>query len=547
MQQVQCKQCSKTFRIDDQDLEFYTRITVPAPTLCPDCRQQRRLASANQLFLYKNTCAATGKGLISNYHPDDGYTIYDQAYWYSDQWDPMSYGIDFDFSKPFFEQYYDFARRIPRPNLLTGFEYDENSPYTNHAGKNKNCHMIFDSDGNENCYFSYGVNSCRNTMDCYRVRKSELCYECIDCTGCYASWYLQDCSTCTESVFLKDCVDVRNSIMCVGLRHKEYHILNQPVTPELYKAKLAELQTREGVQRLQKQFVDFTLQFPNKFIHGAHNENVTGDYLVNCKQASHCFDSNDLENSQYFTQAFDSAKDCMDCHEVGDKAELVYDSSTLGYTVYNVQFSYNGLGNLLNFTYCQYCFKSHDLFACFGLRKKQWCILNKQYTEAEYSQLRDKIIAHMKSTGEWGEFWPMRSAWFAYNETPAQDYFPLSKAAAETLQLKWREPAVVASTNSTADSSLKQCTSCGKNFKLIEQELNTYHVASIPLPDQCFNCRHRARLAQRNPRSLWLRQCMCTQIDHTHKNRCTVEFQTSYAPDRKELVYCEDCYNKEVY
>jgi len=31
------------------------------------------------------------------------------------------------------------------------------------------------------------------------------------------------------------------------------------------------------------------------------------------------------------------------------------------------------------------------------------------------------------------------------------------------------------------------------------------------------------------------------------KDGCTNEFETPYAPDRPEIVYCEECYNKEIY
>ncbi|HEY4526141.1 MAG TPA: hypothetical protein VJL32_03550 [Candidatus Paceibacterota bacterium] len=34
---------------------------------------------------------------------------------------------------------------------------------------------------------------------------------------------------------------------------------------------------------------------------------------------------------------------------------------------------------------------------------------------------------------------------------------------------------------------------------------------------------------------------------HFHgENPCPTEFETSYAPDRPEIVYCEQCYNSEV-
>jgi CxxC-x17-CxxC domain-containing protein len=44
-------------------------------------------------------------------------------------------------------------------------------------------------------------------------------------------------------------------------------------------------------------------------------------------------------------------------------------------------------------------------------------------------------------------------------------------------------------------------------------------------------------MAQRNPRKLYERKC----------HKCDKEIKTTYSPDRKELVYCEECYNKEIY
>ncbi|MFH1193084.1 MAG: hypothetical protein V1656_02080 [Candidatus Jorgensenbacteria bacterium] len=36
-------------------------------------------------------------------------------------------------------------------------------------------------------------------------------------------------------------------------------------------------------------------------------------------------------------------------------------------------------------------------------------------------------------------------------------------------------------------------------------------------------------------------------VPHIHGGgKCPNEFETSYAPERKEIVYCESCYNAEV-
>jgi len=80
---------------------------------------------------------------------------------------------------------------------------------------------------------------------------------------------------------------------------------------------------------------------------------------------------------------------------------------------------------------------------------------------------------------------------------------------------------------------------CTEAFKIIPEELQFYKRMNLPLPHLCPNCRHYERLSQRNPLKLWHRHCM--------KSGCTNEFETSYSPDRPEIVYCEKCYQQEVY
>jgi hypothetical protein len=93
-----------------------------------------------------------------------------------------------------------------------------------------------------------------------------------------------------------------------------------------------------------------------------------------------------------------------------------------------------------------------------------------------------------------------------------------------------------------------KCThQCTTAFKIIGEELSFYRRMNLPLPRLCPNCRHYERLAQRNPLRLWHRGCMCDKATHQHgTGHCSNEFETSYAPERKEIVYCEQCYNAEV-
>jgi len=88
---------------------------------------------------------------------------------------------------------------------------------------------------------------------------------------------------------------------------------------------------------------------------------------------------------------------------------------------------------------------------------------------------------------------------------------------------------------------------CQKAYKIVPEELAFYRRNNITLPRLCLNCRHQERLKQINPINLWHRQCMCELKNHNHQARCPIEFETSYSPQRKEIIYCEKCYQKEVY
>ena len=87
---------------------------------------------------------------------------------------------------------------------------------------------------------------------------------------------------------------------------------------------------------------------------------------------------------------------------------------------------------------------------------------------------------------------------------------------------------------------------CSGAFKITIDELNLYRRLGVPIPRLCFGCRHDARLKKRNPMKLWHRSCMCDKTGHVHEGNCEVEFETSYAPERPEIIYCEKCYQQEV-
>ena len=140
----------------------------------------------------------------------------------------------------------------------------------------------------------------------------------------------------------------------------------------------------------------------------------------------------------------------------------------------------------------------------------------------------------MKKTGEYGQFFPAELSPFAYNETLAQDYFPLSPETAAQKGFLWREKTKVEYAGD--EKNVFKCQQCGNYFKIIDREQDFYNEMGLPQPVNCFMCRHSKRLSMRTPFKLWNRQCA----------KCAKEIKTSYAPDRPEIVYCEACYQTEI-
>lgn len=553
MMTLTCAISGQTFTITDEDKAYYQTMGVPLPTLCPDERARRRMVWSNQRNLKKRKCSGTGKDIISNFDADSVFPVYDVHHFFSDKWDQNATGRDFDFSRPFFEQFEALMQVAPRPALQRSPEYDENAEYTNYAGKNKNCYLIFDSDKNWDCSYAYSLNNCQNCQDCYRLEDSELCYECVDCAKCYNGRFLQNCENCADSQFLKNCIGCKNCFGSVNLRNKEFYFMNEKLTEEAYKAKLAalDLKTEKGLKGLRSHFVEHAKKYPVRYMEGVQNEDCLGNYLTHCKNAQYCFDCRKQWDCKYVTQGFDTAKSCMDCTEVGDDAELLYECYCMGYGPYNCRFCTHELGRSVNLDYCYFAPYCEDCFGCVGLHHKKFCILNKQYSESEYKALVPKIIEHMggprKTEGfvgrgggdevsedpqsgseqrnhqrrEWGEYFPFSLSPFAYNETMAMDNFPLTKEEALKRGFRW-------------DDALD--AGAERPFKVQKVDEKFYKDMGLPTPTVHPEVRHLARVALRNPRVLYDRVC----------GDCGCAVQTTHSPDRPEKVLCETCFQKVV-
>lgn len=565
----ECQNCKITFEITDDDMSFYERIKVPPPTFCPECRFRRRMSWRNDRSLHKRDCDLCKKSIISMYPKDVTFPVYCKDCWYSDKWDGTQYGRNFDFSRNFFEQFRDLIFSVP--HLAIWQRNALNSPFSNMVAESKNIYLSISVVlGSENVFYSKNIDKSFNIFDSYNIKESDSCYENIEGEKNYNSQHLLLSRNCLDSYFLIDCVNCSNCALSFNLRNKEFYFRNKQLAKEEYfkEIKNLNLTSRRARESLLFEFNEQKNKAIYRYANIFKSVNSSGNNLLNVKNCTDCFDVYNVENARYCYRTLNQ-KDCMDVTYAG-KAELMYEYVTGALNDYNVRFSSSAIDAVQDAEYVEFCLSSKNLFGCAGIRNKNNVILNKLYSKKEFEILREKIIKQMNEMPyldkkrvvyKYGEFSPIEISPFSYNESVAQDFFPLTKEEIINQGYSWREPEsknynitiqaenIPDDINEVGDEILGEVLGClheGKcnhqcmtAFRLTKDEFNFYKKHNMPIPNKCSNCRYYERFAKILPPKLWHRHCM--------KEGCPNEFETSYAPERPEIVYCERCYQQEVY
>lgn len=547
-----CPRCKKEFTITDTERNQHElmapivgglRIDMPDPKLCPVCRFVRRLAFRNTRELYKRVCPETGKSLITLYSPDKDLSIVDPVWWHTDAWDPLRYGRPWQSSRSFFEQLLALMRVVPLPALNQW--NNENCDYTSSVNASKNCYMVFTSSECENLSFCDTVARCKDCIDGMILTGCEACYDCINGSNLYECAHCDDCTDTSFALWCANCHGCSDLIGCTNLRNKRFCILNKQYTEEEYKAEKQRL--TEDMVALESRAQEAILLAPRPFNHEVSCEDVTGDYLFFCSNVENCYSSLQIKESSYCRSMMTSTS--MQDIDGGSYCELCYECVSPGDKSYRLGFCFN-VGETRDSYYCINCSSCTHCFGCVGLRHKEYCILNVQYTKEEYEALLPQVIAAMGD--EWGDFLPLEASPFAYNETLAQDYFPLTEEQANAEGLTWHHrqqelqgtgkkvPKLAA--KEYLDDTRRQellntvftCPISGYPFKITAQELGFLIQRGLPLPQHAPKQRYVERLKRTVPPMLYKRNCM-------HEG-CSNTFMSPYAEKRPEVIYCKACY-----
>lgn len=544
-QKLQCRTCRVTFSISEFERAVIQRAAppnhpFPAAKDCPACREQRRLAFRNERQLYRRRCSATNVEIISVYDPAGPYQVYEQQVWWSDQYDPLAYGRDFDFSRGFFEQFAALDLAVPKLAILNA--KSENCAYTNYSAENRDCYLLVGGLGARDCYYSYRVFYSADICDCFDLYRCELCYECFQCSELYDCSYSRDCHQSSHLVLCSDCIGCHDCFGCINLRNQRHMLYNQQLTETEYRRRLRELLSTSADEK--NRFAEFSSGQLHRAAHLVNVEHCSGDQLLNCKNCRQAFV---LKNSEDCEHVFtgENNRDCADAN--------FFDNCELQYNCSNLEKNYRTAFGILvwycsDSFYLQSCFNSKNVFGCSGMKRGEYCILNKPYRADDYFKMIERIAQHMKETGEWGEFFPLSLSPFAYNESTANDLYPLAEAQVQTLGGRWRSDdsqdqaadsgagQAEAAAGGSGSSGICVCGDCGKRYRIVAQELKFYEKKGLAAPRRCPECRHRERMKQRRPRKLWPRICSV----------CGKPVMSSLPADQPEPIACSNCFEERL-
>jgi hypothetical protein len=583
-----CQNCKANFTIDPEDFAFYEKIGVPAPTFCPECRIVRRGQFRNEWNFYKRPCSLCHKDMISIYSNEVPFPVYCPECYWSDKWDPLDHGRDYDFSKSFFEQFKSLSDVTPRIAIMS--RDSVNSPYTHLSSGNKNGYLLVESSFNENLQYGYWMQHTKDSIDNAFGTNLEICYQTIGGFKSYNVKYSEMFFDSSDSWFLKSCIDCHDCFGCINLLHKKYCFLNEQLSKEEYTKRLSEmrLDTYEGIGAARTMVDAFYEKYPNRpgELSEKFSPGSTGNYISDSTRCRDCFYALGAEDCRYSIHILINIKDCYDVDTAGLNASLLYESMNTAISVQKVFFS-NRCWTGHDIFYSESLDNSENCFGCISLNKKSYCILNKQYSKEEYQELMPKVIEHMKQMPyrnqaghvySFGEFFPSEFSVFGYNQTVAQDYFPLTEKEAIQKGYRWipleaknHEIAIEAADLSDDGDRTRYLNKnigclhggtcedrCTKAYRLTAEEVAFYDHSHLPLPRLCPNCRHSARIHRLNSFRLYERTCACAgvrsengiyanTVKHIHgDDPCGNRFKTSYHPADPRIIYCEQCYQTEV-
>ena len=524
-----CTDCKNEFVIDSGDLILYEKVGLDTPRQCFFCRVKQHFAFIVFGKFRKGKSDLSGETLITVLPEKSRYPVYKSHEWWGDGWDAMSFGQDYDSSKPFFDQLKELQEKIPRPHQ-TG-ENSTNCDWCDDVWESKNCYLCRSLLKCENCSYVYRVIDTKDSFDITYSFNLQNCYDCLFCHNSFNLNFSENSRDCIDSYFLFDCRNCQNCFMSYNLRNKKYCI-DSYKNLEILKDEFEDILKNDAVHRENFNF---------------RATNSTGNYLTDCDKCINCFSWEKSQNCRNHIRGMNT-KDSIDQTFTWNTEVSGNNSGVYG----GFQIKHSSWSDGRYSEYLDICVEVEYCFGCIGLRKKKYCILNKQYNKEEYEKLRAQIIEDMKKREEYGKFLPYSMGLCDYNFSNGMVYFPnvskeeiikyggywsledlSSKDGISALEL----PDSIADTKPDISSQALICSESKYRFNISESEYEFHKRKNLALPRVHFDVRIMKRIKKMSIIKAYPYKC----------TYCKVDIMAYYPPEwGYKKIACEECYKQNI-
>ncbi|MFH1405328.1 MAG: hypothetical protein ABIH21_04510, partial [Patescibacteria group bacterium] len=399
-----CAMLGTKWFMDQKEIEQYKKYNVPPSKFHPITRMKLMKSFFVLFDMWYNKHAETGETIISTTHPASGVKVLPDIDWFSREF--TKHAKDVDMNRSVFDQIYEMTRAVPQAanynyvlpeNSLAFISLGDQDSYFVLASQTKHCFYCMNAYESED---SAELTLCTSIQNSYNVCHSQRIFNCRFVRESY------DCMSCD---FIFDCRNCENCFGATNKRNKKFIWMNQQLSEDEWKKRKAkvDLSSWSSRQEYESKFKELMSKaiWPENF--NIKAENCTGDYIVNANNVTNGYYVVDgTHDMDYVSFAF--AVPSNDCYltiaPVG-ATDCYYSLGTKNCSW--CRFGISILSNCINIEYCSSCKDLENCFGCVGLKKKKFCIFNKQYSEDEYWKTLDELKCKMLDDGEYGDYPPM--------------------------------------------------------------------------------------------------------------------------------------------
>ncbi|MFH1253610.1 MAG: hypothetical protein V1664_04765 [Candidatus Uhrbacteria bacterium] len=397
-----CPLTGEKWQMTEKEIALFKDFNVPPLKSSPETFIKKILPLFTAYSWWWNKHAETGKPLLTYIHPHTQFKIISDEEWHTKDFSTINQELFPEHS--FFNQLFNLATKVPlstyknveRPvNSIARISLGDEDSYFVEGTKSKRCFYCTDSfnieDSSEVCWSSqvnnsYDVLRSHNISNCRVVRESRACLNCF---------------------FIFDCRNCQDCFMSWNQRNKKYLWNNEQLTAEEWHRQIKKIDFGD-FDIFDKYYLEFFSKINSEIVWPENFndkcQNSTGEYLqnsLNCERGWYC---DGAKNSYYgLWDNFGSENNALGIHPGSSHCY----GNAAAFNCQNCLFNYFAI-RCQNCEYCIECYDCENCFGCVGLKRKKFCILNKQYSEDEYWKILDNLKCAMLDRGEYGEPTPLK-------------------------------------------------------------------------------------------------------------------------------------------